>query len=203
MHNDLFARKGLRICDCVQCSHEVNFGFAAMRTQSFLRVMIAVGRFNLVKSMLNQLESRCTLKGSRVKSLLCGIVLVAVLPASGQAQDSAKVEVAQLVKASSSWDSSALPAYGKGKPEVTILRVTIPPGARLPPHKHPVINAGVVLSGELTVETDEGKTLRVGAGKAFVEVVDRWHYGRNDGDVPVVIVAFYAGTVGTPISVTK
>jgi quercetin dioxygenase-like cupin family protein len=60
-----------------------------------------------------------------------------------------------------------------------------------------------VLSGELTVETDEGKTLHVGAGKAFAEVVDRWHYGRNDGDVPVDIVVFYAGTVGTPISVSK
>jgi quercetin dioxygenase-like cupin family protein len=138
-----------------------------------------------------------------MKSLLCGIVLVAILPVIGLAQDTAKIEKAVLVKASSSWDGTALPAYGKGKPEVTVLRVTIPPGARLPIHKHPVINVAVVLSGELTVETDEGKTLHVGAGKGFAEVVDRWHYGRNDGDVPVVIVAFYAGTVGTPISVSK
>jgi quercetin dioxygenase-like cupin family protein len=108
-----------------------------------------------------------------------------------------------LVKASSSWDGTALPAYGKGKPEVTVLRVTIPPGARLPIHKHPVINVAVVLSGELTVETEDGKMLHVGAGKGFAEVVDQWHYGRNDGDVPVVIVAFYAGTVGTPISVSR
>jgi quercetin dioxygenase-like cupin family protein len=156
-----------------------------------------------MKSMLNQLKSRCTLKGYKMKSLLFGIVLAAILPVFGLAQDSAKIEVAQLVKTSSSWDGSALPAYGEGKPEVTVLRVTIPPGARLPMHKHPVINVAVVLSGELTVETEEGKTLHVGAGKGFAEVVDRWHYGRNDGDVPVEIVAFYAGTVDTPISVRE
>jgi quercetin dioxygenase-like cupin family protein len=138
-----------------------------------------------------------------MKGLLCGIVLAAVLPVSGLAQDTAKIQMAELVKASSSWDGSVLPGYGEGKPEVTVLRVAIPPGARLPLHKHPVINTGVVLSGELTVVTDEGKTLHVGAGKAFVEVVDRWHYGRNNGDVPVDIVVFYAGTVGTPISVRK
>jgi quercetin dioxygenase-like cupin family protein len=138
-----------------------------------------------------------------MKSLLCGIVLAAVLPVIGLAQDSAKIEVAELVKTSSSWDGSDLPGYGKGKPQVTVLRVTIPTAARLPLHKHPVINVGVILSGELTVVTDEGKTLHVRAGKAFVEVVDRWHYGRNDGDVPVDILVFYAGTVGTPISVRK
>jgi quercetin dioxygenase-like cupin family protein len=153
--------------------------------------------------MQNQRESRCPLKAFKIRSLLCGIVLAALLPVIGLAQDTTKIEKAVLVKASSSWDGTALPAYGKGKPEVTILRVTIPPGARLPLHKHPVINAAVVLSGELTVETDEGKTLHLGAGKAFVELVDRWHYGRNDGDVPVVILAFYAGTVGMPISVNK
>jgi quercetin dioxygenase-like cupin family protein len=153
--------------------------------------------------MLNQLESRCTLKGYKMKSLLFGIVLVAVLPVISHAQDTAKIEKAELVKASSSWDGSVLPGYGEGQPEVTVLRVTIPPGARLPIHKHPVINVAVVLSGELTVETDEGKTLHVGAGNGFAEVVDRWHYGRNDGDVPVEIVAFYAGTVDTPISVSK
>ncbi len=47
--------------------------------------------------------------------------------------------------------SSPLPAY----PEVTILRIHIPPGATLPLHEHPVINAGVLLKGELTVTTQD------------------------------------------------
>lgn len=138
-----------------------------------------------------------------MKSLLCGAILAAVLSVSALAQDEATIEVVELVKTSSSWDGSDLSDCGEGKPEVTILRAKIPPGKQLPLHKHPVINAAVVLSGELTVVTEEGRTLNLGAGKAFVEVVDRWHYGRNDGDAPVEIVVFYAGIVDTPITVSK
>ena len=58
-----------------------------------------------------------------------------------------------------SWDGSCLPAYGSGQPEITIKRITIPSGAILPIHKHPVINAGVLLRGTLAVKTAEGKNL--------------------------------------------
>ncbi len=48
---------------------------------------------------------------------------------------------------------NTLPEYPEGKPEITILRIQIPPGTTLPLHTHPVINAGVLLSGELAVIT--------------------------------------------------
>jgi quercetin dioxygenase-like cupin family protein len=41
------------------------------------------------------------------------------------------------------------------------------------------------------------------AGDALVELVDTWHYGRNDGDVPAEIVVFYAGTENAPISLPR
>jgi len=111
------------------------------------------------------------------------------------------VQVEELEKTSISWDGTHLPGYPKGTPEITILRIKIPPGVQLPLHEHPVINAGVLLTGELTVITENNKTLHLKAGDAIVEVVDKWHYGKNEGDQIAEIIVFYAGTPGTPITI--
>lgn len=114
-----------------------------------------------------------------------------------------EVESVQLVKSTASWDGRQLPAYGRGSPEITILRITIPPHHTLPMHTHPVINAGVLLEGELTVVTADGRTLHLEAGDPIVEVVDTWHYGTNEGDKPAEIIVFYAGEQGAEITVKK
>jgi len=116
-------------------------------------------------------------------------------------EDNIMVEV--LSKSAYSWDKRGLPAYKQGKPEVTILKISIPPGVTLPIHKHPVINAGVLISGELTVITDNGKRLHLKEGEAIIEVVDTWHYGKNEGIKQAVIIVFYAGVENQPISVYK
>jgi quercetin dioxygenase-like cupin family protein len=108
-----------------------------------------------------------------------------------------------LVKTTSSWDGTALPQYPMGEPEVTILRITLRPKARLALHKHPVINAGVLLKGELTVVADDGRTFGLAAGDPIVELVNQWHYGKNKGDEPTEIIMFYAGTPGVPITVEE
>jgi hypothetical protein len=61
-----------------------------------------------------------------------------------------------------------------------------------------VINAGVLISGQLTIVTADGKTLHLKAGDPIVEVVNTLHYGINQGKVPAEIIVFYAGAVGTP-----
>ena len=113
------------------------------------------------------------------------------------------VVVDVLSKTSSSWDGKALPDYPTGKPEITILRIKIPAGVKLPMHKHPVINAGVLLIGELTVVTEDNKTLYLKAGDSIVEVVNKWHYGKNEGNKPAEIIVFYAGILGNPITIKK
>ena len=138
-----------------------------------------------------------------MKTTLWSICLILLFTFNILAQDSNSIKTEVLAKTSSSWDGSELISYGKGKPEITILKITIPPKAKLPEHKHPVINAGVLLKGELTVVTDEGKTLHLKAGDSIVEVVNKWHHGENDGNVPAEIIVFYAGTVGTPITLKK
>lgn len=111
--------------------------------------------------------------------------------------------VRELVKSTASWDGSKLPSYPQGQPEITILRISIPAGTRLKTHVHPVINAGVLLSGQLTVVAENGKTLRLTAGDPIVELVGTAHYGVNEGDEPAEIIVFYAGTDGAPITISE
>ena len=125
-----------------------------------------------------------------------------MVPISSEANQASPV-VKQLVKTSQSWNGDFLPAYPQGKPEITILRISIPAGTQLDTHSHPVINAGVLISGQLTVVTTDGKTLHLKAGDPIVEVVNTLHYGMNEGKVPAEIVVFYAGVVDTPITVVE
>lgn len=113
------------------------------------------------------------------------------------------VESVTLAKSSQSWDGSSMPAYPKEVPKISVLKITIPPHTELPLHKHPIINAGYMVKGSLKVVTDENKTLHLKAGEALIEVVDKWHYGVNEGDEAVEIVVFYAGTKESAYSIKK
>jgi len=126
--------------------------------------------------------------------------LLLLLVGSARAEGSNQVVVDVLTKTGLSWDGRVLPAYAEGRPEITILRIKIPPGAQLPLHKHPVINAGVLLQGELTVVTEDSRTLRLKAGDPIVEVVGVKHYGKNEGPQPAEIIVFYAGILDRPIT---
>jgi quercetin dioxygenase-like cupin family protein len=138
-----------------------------------------------------------------VKKLLFGICLTLLLLSNVWAENVNDVVVDVLSKTSSSWDGKALPDYPTGKPEITILRIKIPAGVQLPLHRHPVINAGVLLSGELTVVTEDNKILYLKAGDSIVEVVNKWHYGKNEGNKPAEIIVFYAGILDKPITVKR
>lgn len=112
-----------------------------------------------------------------------------------------QVESHVLAKTAASWDGKTLPSYPTSQPEITILRLRIPPGTELPWHTHPVINAGVLISGELTVVTTTGQTLVLRAGDSIVEVVDTMHRGFSTGEEHADIIVFYAGTPGQAITV--
>ena len=134
-----------------------------------------------------------------MKKIIFGICIVFILSINIWANDVKNIVVETLAKSSSSWDGEALPDYPKGKPEITILRIKIPAGAELQLHEHPVINAGVLLSGELTVVTKDKKTLHLKAGNSIVEIVNKAHYGKNEGIKTAEIIV--AGVVEKPITV--
>jgi quercetin dioxygenase-like cupin family protein len=105
-----------------------------------------------------------------------------------------------LVRTTKSWDGSPLPAYPGKPPEITVMHIVIPPGASLPSHRHPVINVGYLVRGELHVVTEAGARLHLKAGDPIVEVVGAWHQGRNEGTEPAEIVVVYAGFAAEPIT---
>ena len=138
-----------------------------------------------------------------MKKLILLICFLLLLSNTVWAENLEQITVEQLAKTSSSWNGETLPNYPQGKPEITILKIRIPAGAELPVHMHSVINAGVMLSGELTVVTDDNKTLHLKAGDAIVEVVNKWHYGKNNGDKAAEIIVFYAGAPDKSITIKK
>lgn len=113
------------------------------------------------------------------------------------------IQVRQIVKATTQWNGKPLPAYPSKNPEITILSYEIAPGVRLPMHKHPVINAGVIMQGRLTVVAKDGGQLILIPGDSIVELVNEWHYGINEGTEPVKLIMFYVGEVGIPLVIKE
>jgi quercetin dioxygenase-like cupin family protein len=91
--------------------------------------------------------------------------------------------------------------YPTGSPEVTAVRVEIPPGAQTGWHKHPVPCFAYILEGELHVQIAGGETKILKAGEAYAETVDVMHNGVNQGNVPVKLVMFATGASGQPYAV--
>ncbi len=89
------------------------------------------------------------------------------------------------------------------QPQLTVLRIKIPPHTALHWHYHPVISVGYVVSGELTVEK-RGTNVRttVREGHVLPETVGTIHRGFTT-DKPVELIVFYAGQAGTPITVNS
>jgi quercetin dioxygenase-like cupin family protein len=74
-------------------------------------------------------------------------------------------------------------------PHVMVSLVTFPPGAALPVHKHPYPHYVYVMEGTLTVtNTQTGKVFEVKPGGFLVEMTDTWHFGKNNGTVPVKLL---------------
>lgn len=97
-----------------------------------------------------------------------------------------------------SWDGTMLPPYPEGEPEISVLKIRIPAHTRLPMHFHPVINAGYVLKGILKVVAEDGASKTFKAGDAIIEMVNKNHYGMNEGDEDVELIMFYAAITEAP-----
>jgi len=106
-----------------------------------------------------------------------------------------------LLQTTQSWNGKPYTHYPTGQPQLTTIKLTIPPHTALPWHTHPFPNVVYVLSGSLTLQDKaSGKTLVVHQGQAVGESVDDIHRGES-GDETTVLLITYAGTPGVPTSV--
>lgn len=112
------------------------------------------------------------------------------------------VKVTPLLKTTSSWDGTPL-KYPEGQAEITGLMVEIAPGVETNWHLHPVPSFGLLMEGELDVHLKDGRIKHMKAGEALAEVVNTLHNGKNVGKTPVKILVFYAGSVGSTLTVKE
>jgi quercetin dioxygenase-like cupin family protein len=134
----------------------------------------------------------------KLKALALPALLVLALAGSnGRPQSSTKHKT--LIQTTHAWDGTAYKHYPAGQPQITVLKITIPPHTVLKWHAHPMPNAAYILSGNLTVEKPDGARSHFVAGQALAETVDEIHRGFT-GNEPAVLIVFYAGTPGLPLS---
>ncbi|MGY5351843.1 hypothetical protein ACXGQW_04650 [Wenyingzhuangia sp. IMCC45533] len=93
------------------------------------------------------------------------LIISIVLLTACKKEYSTKIKVEKLAETTKSWNGETLLKYADGTPKVTILKITIPPKTQLHMHKHLVINAGVLLTGELVVYDEHGNTKNLKAGE--------------------------------------
>jgi quercetin dioxygenase-like cupin family protein len=108
-----------------------------------------------------------------------------------------------VIQTNTYWNQKPIKAIHIDQPQVTVLKITIPPEEKLPLHKHPMLNVGYMIKGELTVYSEQGEKLVLKAGDPIVELVDTWHYGENTGSKDVVLVVTYVGNKEENLSIKK
>lgn len=137
------------------------------------------------------------------QSSIMGLALLAAVTSGCASADGMSVQsglkIETLVQGTSAWDATPYRRYPGGQPLISVLKITIAPHTALQWHSHPMPNAAYVLSGELTLEERDGIRKHFVAGQALTETVDRIHRGVT-GESSAVLIVFYAGASGLPLS---
>ncbi len=110
------------------------------------------------------------------------------------------VTVETLARSDRSWNGSLLPPLSAARPEVNVVRMTVPAGVTLNLHQHPVIHAGVLVQGRLRLEAEQGASQLLEPGQAVIEVVNRAHRSVSLGPDPAVLLIVFVGPKGTAIT---
>jgi quercetin dioxygenase-like cupin family protein len=124
---------------------------------------------------------------------------VAALFAASHAQSNdATVTVTPVAKERATIAGQAITAP-PGDLEINVSIYEIPPGAKLPVHRHPYPRYGYVLSGTLTVTNlDTDETDEFGPGGFIVESVGLSHFGSNPGPEVVRLLVIDQTPPGEP-----
>jgi quercetin dioxygenase-like cupin family protein len=115
---------------------------------------------------------------------------------SAHAADAPKIGVQPIARTGTTISGEKIDV--PSNPEVVTSIATFPPGAELPIHKHPYPHYVYVLEGNLTVfNVDTGKSFVAKQGQFIVETNAKWHYGKNEGAVPVKLLVIDQLPAGT------
>lgn len=111
------------------------------------------------------------------------------------------VKTTELIRTSQSWDGVILPDFPQGKPELRVIRIDFPVGAKTGWHHHTVVNYGIVQQGELTIVCQDGSEKTFREGEPLVEVIGTIHRGENRGPKPIILNMFYFSSPSQEITI--
>lgn len=132
--------------------------------------------------------------------LFCCVFFVAI---SAQSQYNNSILVEKILKSDTTSIGQKIIYPRVSDAEVTIAKITFPPGSETGWHKHDIPVFAYVMEGELTVELDNGKSVQFKQGSSFAEVFDTWHNGKNNGTGNLVLIAVYMGEKGKSLSKSR
>jgi quercetin dioxygenase-like cupin family protein len=119
------------------------------------------------------------------KTRLTAALLMLAAPLSAQAEG-VKVEPISKTDVTSSGQPIVLP---RGHIKVITSTYEIPPGTKLPVHKHNYPRYGYMLSGQLRItNVDTGKSTTFNPGDFIIESLGQWHKAESIGTDPVKLV---------------
>ncbi|MFT4437059.1 cupin domain-containing protein [Caballeronia sp. 15715] len=101
------------------------------------------------------------------------------IPAFAASADNPESAVSTvLMRTERSWDGTLYKGYPAGQPQLTVLKIIIPPHTTLPWHTHSMPNAAYVPSGDLHVDSRDGRhKTTLHAGDVLPEMVGSSHRG--------------------------
>jgi quercetin dioxygenase-like cupin family protein len=143
-----------------------------------------------------------TLVKKLMKTLLL-VLLMSIASVHAQAQYSNEIKIEKLLKTDTTETGQPIDYPNISNEEVSILKVTIPPGKSTGWHKHLFPVFAYVLKGTLTVQQEGGKKIHIKENASVSESINRYHTGMNEGKEPVVLIVFYMGEKDKPVSVKK
>jgi quercetin dioxygenase-like cupin family protein len=131
--------------------------------------------------------------------MIAAVVISFSLFGTQAAREPSPLKVNTLLQTDKAWDGKAYESYPAGRPQLSVLEITIPPNTTMEWHRHPTPNAAYVVSGELNVEKQDGQTTHFSKGQVIPETVGVWHRGVTGAQAAELLV-FYAGAPGLPLS---
>ena len=130
--------------------------------------------------------------------------LVASAPSGGQEAEATGKVRAKRIFSGTTTNSGQPIRLPQGDVEVVAWMYDIPPGSKLPVHKHPSQRYAYVLQGTLQVtDVATGRRFEYKPGDFIVEMVDGWHYGANNGRQAVRLLVIDQVPPGQTNSILK
>jgi len=130
------------------------------------------------------------------------LILLAFLSLTARSQYSGLI-IKELLRTDTSSIGQKIIYPDFADPEVTMLKITIPPGKSTGWHKHNIPVFAYVVKGTLTVELEDHRIMKFKEESTFAEMRDTYHNGTNMEDTDLVLIAIYMGGKGQKLSIMK